>query len=185
VTTGFFYCPVSKTATNTKKSRFIKGEKTMAEVESFTLDHTAVKAPYVRLIAAEHGNQGDMISNFDVRLVQPNENAIPTAGLHTIEHLLAGLLRDHLASVIDCSPFGCRTGFHLITWGKPSTEDVAIALKESLAEIRDTIEWQDVQGTDKFSCGNYKDHSLFSAKKWSAEILDQGITSDLDVRHVV
>ncbi|KMK53860.1 S-ribosylhomocysteine lyase [Fructobacillus sp. EFB-N1] len=127
----------------------------MAEVESFTLDHTAVKAPYVRLIAAEHGNQGDMISNFDVRLVQPNENAIPTAGLHTIEHLLAGLLRDHLASVIDCSPFGCRTGFHLITWGKPSTEDVAIALKESLAEIRDTIEWQDVQGTDKFSCGNY------------------------------
>lgn len=49
---GIFYCPVSKTATNTQKSRFIKGEKTMAEVESFTLDHTAVKAPYVRLIAA-------------------------------------------------------------------------------------------------------------------------------------
>jgi hypothetical protein len=58
VTTGFFYCPVSKTATNTQKSRFIKGEKTMAEVESFTLDHTAVKAPYVRLIAAEQWQPG-------------------------------------------------------------------------------------------------------------------------------
>ena len=53
----------------------------MAKVESFTLDHTAVKAPYVRLITVEEGPKGDKISNFDLRLVQPNENAIPTAGL--------------------------------------------------------------------------------------------------------
>ncbi|MHA8137718.1 S-ribosylhomocysteine lyase, partial [Lactobacillaceae bacterium Scapto_B20] len=78
----------------------------MAEVESFALDHTKVKAPYVRLITEEKGTNGDVISNFDLRLVQPNENAIPTAGLHTIEHLLAGLLRDRLTGVIDCSPFG-------------------------------------------------------------------------------
>ena len=31
----------------------------MAEVESFTLDHTAVKAPYVRLINVEAGPKGD------------------------------------------------------------------------------------------------------------------------------
>ena len=68
----------------------------MAKVESFTLDHTKVKAPYVRLITVEEGAKGDKISNYDLRLVQPNENAIPTAGLHTIEHLLAGLLRDRL-----------------------------------------------------------------------------------------
>ena len=30
----------------------------MAEVESFTLDHTAVKAPYVRLLNVEPGRQG-------------------------------------------------------------------------------------------------------------------------------
>ena len=97
----------------------------MAKVESFTLDHTKVKAPYVRLITVEEGPKGDKIANYDLRLVQPNENAIPTAGLHTIEHLLAGLLRDRLDGVIDCSPFGCRTGFHLITWGEHSTTDVA------------------------------------------------------------
>lgn len=157
----------------------------MAEVESFALDHTKVKAPYVRLIAQEKGPSGDVISNFDLRLVQPNENAIPTAGLHTIEHLLAGLLRDRLDGVIDCSPFGCRTGFHLIVWGTPNTTEVAQALASSLAEIRDKIEWQDVQGTDKYSCGNFKDHSLTSAKEWSAEILDKGISSDPDVRKVV
>ena len=45
----------------------------MAKVESFTLDHTAVKAPYVRLITVETGAKGDKISNFDLRFVQPNE----------------------------------------------------------------------------------------------------------------
>ena len=69
----------------------------MAEVESFTLDHTAVKAPYVRLINVESGPKGDQISNFDVRFVQPNSGEIPTSGLHTIEHLLASLRHRLLA----------------------------------------------------------------------------------------
>ncbi|GAA2955998.1 S-ribosylhomocysteine lyase [Lactobacillus kefiranofaciens subsp. kefirgranum] len=157
----------------------------MAKVESFILDHTKVKAPYVRLITEETGKKGDVISNYDLRLVQPNTNAIPTAGLHTIEHLLAGLLRDRLDGVIDCSPFGCRTGFHLITWGEHSTTEVAKALKGSLDAIANDIEWKDVQGTDKYSCGNYRDHSLFSAKEWSKEILSQGISDQPFERHVI
>ena len=157
----------------------------MAKVESFTLYHTAVKAPYVRLITVEEGPKGDKISNYDLRLVQPNENAIPTAGLHTIEHLLAGLLRDRLTGVIDCSPFGCRTGFHLITWGEHSTTEVAKALKSSLEEIAYQIKWEDVQGTTEKSCGNYRDHSLFSAKEWSKKILAEGISDQPFERHVV
>ncbi|MEJ6399898.1 S-ribosylhomocysteine lyase [Nicoliella lavandulae] len=157
----------------------------MAKVESFTLDHTKVKAPYVRLITEEHGEHGDTISNFDLRLVQPNEEAIPTAGLHTIEHLLAGLLRDRLSGVIDCSPFGCRTGFHLITWGSHSTEEVAKALKSSLEEIANNVEWKDVQGTTKETCGNWRDHSLFSAKAWANTILDQKISTDPYVRKTI
>lgn len=126
-----------------------------------------------------------LITTYDLRLVQPNTNAIPTAGLHTIEHLLAGLLRDRLDGVIDCSPFGCRTGFHLITWGEHSTTEVAKALKGSLDAIANDIEWKDVQGTDKYSCGNYRDHSLFSAKEWSKEILSQGIYDQPFERHVI
>ena len=98
-------------------------------VESFQLDHTKVKAPYVRYIDTQTGPNGDVISNYDLRLVQPNENAIPTGGLHTIEHTIAVLLRERIPGYIDCSPFGCRTGFHLLTWGEHSTEDVARALK--------------------------------------------------------
>lgn len=157
----------------------------MAEVESFTLDHTAVKAPYVRLINVESGPKGDQISNFDVRLLQPNAGEIPTSGLHTIEHLLASLLRDRIDGVIDCSPFGCRTGFHLLTWGTHPTEEVAKALKESLEFIAYKATWDDVPATTEKSCGNYRDHSLFTAKEWAKQILEEGISSDPFERKVV
>ena len=154
-------------------------------VESFQLDHTKVKAPYVRYIDTETGPNGDVISNYDLRLVQPNENAIPTAGLHTIEHTIAVLLRERIPGSIDCSPFGCRTGFHLLTWGTHSTEDVARALKESLEFIAYKATWDDVPATTIESCGNYRDHSLFTAKEWCKDILAKGISSDPFERKVV
>ena len=97
-------------------------------VESFELDHTIVKAPYVRLIGEETGPKGDIISNYDIRLVQPNEDSIPTAGLHTIEHLLAKLIRTRIDGMIDCSPFGCRTGFHMIMWGRHTSAEIAAVI---------------------------------------------------------
>ena len=143
-------------------------------VESFELDHTIVKAPYVRLIGEETGPKGDIISNYDIRLVQPNEDSIPTAGLHTIEHLLAKLIRTRIDGMIDCSPFGCRTGFHMIMWGRHTSAEIAAVIKDSLKEIAETTTWEDVPGTTIESCGNYKDHSLFSAKEWAKLILEQG-----------
>lgn len=140
-------------------------------VESFQLDHTKVKAPYVRYIDTETGPHGDVISNYDLRLTQPNEQAIPTGGLHTIEHTIAVLLRERIPGYIDCSPFGCRTGFHLLTWGTHSTEDVAKALKESLEFIAYKATWDDVPATTEKSCGNYRDHSLFTAKEWASRSL--------------
>lgn len=154
-------------------------------VESFELDHTIVKAPYVRLISEEYGPKGDIITNFDIRLVQPNHNSIETAGLHTIEHLLAKLIRQRIDGMIDCSPFGCRTGFHLIMWGQPTANDIALVIKSSLEEIAQGITWEDVPGTTIESCGNYKDHSLFAAKEWAKLILAQGISDDAFERHLV
>ena len=133
----------------------------MAEVESFTLDHTAVKAPYVRLINVEAGPKGDQISNFDVRFLQPNSGEIPTSGLHTSEHLLAS-----------------RTGFHLIMWGTPTVKEVTAAIASSLHAIAEEVTWEDVPGTDVYSCGNYRDHSLFSAREWARMILEQGLSVD-------
>ena len=154
----------------------------MADVESFTLDHTAVLAPYVRLIGTETGPRGDVISNFDLRLVQPNEGEIPTAGLHTIEHLLASLVRDRIGGLIDISPFGCRTGFHVIMWGEPDVAALVDAVTSSLRAIAEDVQWDDVPGTDAYSCGNYRDHSLHSAREWAKVVLDQGISRDAFAR---
>ena len=59
----------------------------MAEVESFTLDHNKVIAPYVRLISNEYGKKGDVISNFDIRFLQPNKQEMPTGVIHTFEQI--------------------------------------------------------------------------------------------------
>ena len=157
----------------------------MAEVESFTLDHTKVKAPYVRLIAEEVGTKGDVIANYDLRFLQPNEKEMPTAAVHTLEHLLADLLRDRLDGIIDISPFGCRTGFHLITWEVPSATEVAQALTEVLTIIANESQWEDVQGVDIEICGNYRDHSLFGAKEYAKIVIEEGISDDAFQRHVV
>ena len=117
--------------------------------------------------------------------MQPKENAIPTGGLHTIEHTIAELLHVRIEGYIDCSPFGCRTGFHLLTWGEHSTEEVARALKEALEFIAYEATWDDVPATTIESCGNYRDHSLFTAKEWCKDILAKGISSDAFERRLV
>ncbi|WP_066038859.1 S-ribosylhomocysteine lyase [Herbiconiux solani] len=150
----------------------------MAEIESFTLDHTAVLAPYVRRIGVEHGPGGGTITNFDVRLTQPNVQEIPTAGIHTLEHMLAGLLRDRIDGVIDISPFGCRTGFHLLMWGEPEIPDVAAALTSALRFIADEATEADIPGVSALECGNFRDHSLHTAREWAKVVLDAGISLD-------
>lgn len=147
------------------------------EIESFTLDHDAVRAPYVRLIDTSFGKKGDVISNYDIRLTQPNEEFIDTASMHTLEHLLAKYLRPQIEGYIDCSPYGCRTGFHLLFWGEMEPEKVALALKKALGQILDTP-LEQVPGLKRKECGNYKDHSLEGAKAWAKRILAQGISPD-------
>src|SRR5690606_2751504 len=109
-------------------------------LESFELDHTKVRAPYVRVAGRYTGERGDVITKYDLRLVQPNRAEVPTAALHTIEHLIAGYFRDALAQrdpseVVDLSPMGCRTGFYLTVLGEPSAEDVLRAAETALEAV--------------------------------------------------
>ncbi|MDR3190567.1 MAG: S-ribosylhomocysteine lyase [Lactobacillaceae bacterium] len=157
----------------------------MAEVESFTLDHTKVKAPYVRLIEEQAGQNGGTIANYDLRFLQPNQQEMPTGAIHTLEHLLAANLRDRLDGLIDISPFGCRTGFHLISWYTYTPAEVAVALRDTLALIVDDLEWADVPATTAVECGNYRDHSLWGAKEWAKQVLEQGISVNAFEREIV
>lgn len=146
----------------------------MAKVESFQLDHTIVKAPYVRAAGVEHDEKGSTVQKYDLRFLQPNEDAIPTAAVHTLEHLLATYLRDEIKGIIDISPMGCRTGFYLILWNEHEPE-IAVALEKTLKRILETTE---VPAVTPLECGNYKDHSLFSAQEYVKIVLEAGISRD-------
>lgn len=160
-------------------------EGLMAQVESFTLDHNKVIAPYVRKITVESGEKGDKITNFDVRFLQPNVQEMPTSVMHTFEHLLADLMRDKIDGIIDISPFGCRTGFHLIAWGDRDVTQVALALKETLEHIVNVTKFSDIQGVSAKECGNYKDHSLFGAKEYAKLVLEKGISTNPFERNII
>ena len=148
----------------------------MVKVESFSLDHTKVKAPFVRKCGTQKGEMGDTITKFDLRFSQPNEEEMPTGAVHTLENLLAGYMREKMDNIIDISPMGCRTGFYLIAWGEVEVDTVIEALNYSLNKV---IETEEVPATNAVQCGNYRDHSLFSAKEYAKHVLNQGISNEV------
>ena len=139
-------------------------------VESFTMDHTKVKAPFVRKCGIVTTPKGDIITKFDLRFIQPNVSAIPTASIHALEHLLAGYIREELNDVVDISPMGCRTGFYLILVGEVTEKKVAKALINALNKI---IKSDEVPAANAVQCGNYRDLSLFGAKEYAKEVLEK------------
>jgi len=89
----------------------------MPLLDSFTVDHTKMTAPAVRVAKYMSSPSGDDITVFDLRFCKPNEAILSETGIHTLEHLFAGFMREHLNSkkveIIDISPMGCRTGFYM------------------------------------------------------------------------
>ena len=101
----------------------------MPLLDSFRVDHTRMQAPAVRVAKTMETPKGDTITVFDLRFCIPNAEILSEKGIHTLEHLFAGFMRDHLNSdsieIIDLSPMGCRTGFYMSLIGTPSEEAVA------------------------------------------------------------
>ncbi len=139
-------------------------------VESFTMDHTKVEAPFVRKCGTITTPKGDIITKFDLRFTQPNLQIMPTGAVHALEHLLAGYIREELNDVVDISPMGCRTGFYLILVGKITEEKVAEALISALDKV---IKASEVPAANAVQCGNYRDLSLFGAREYAEEILEK------------
>lgn len=141
--------------------------KESRNVESFSLDHTKVHAPYVRLAGKKAGPKGDVVTKFDVRFAQPNAEFLPTGAIHTLEHLMAEYIRDELSGVIDLSPMGCRTGFYLTVFGEPTEEEIAKKVRAVLVKVAAWPDAEAVPGVDPVMCGNWKDHDLAGAKAWA------------------
>ena len=153
----------------------------MPLLDSFTVDHTIMPAPAVRKAKGMKTPSGDNITVFDLRFVKPNEDILSSEGIHTLEHLFAGFMRNHLNSsdteIIDLSPMGCRTGFYMSLLGSPSEERVADAWEASMKDVLNVKEQKDIPELNLYQCGTYKMHSLDDAK----EIAQAVLRKDIDI----
>ncbi|WP_029149501.1 S-ribosylhomocysteine lyase [Microbacterium indicum] len=139
-------------------------------VESFNLDHTKVKAPYLRLADRKQLPAGDVIVKYDVRFAQPNVSHLEMPVVHSIEHLFAEKSRNHSSQVIDFSPMGCQTGFYLILQGEHSVDDVADLVEATLSDVLTATE---VPAANETQCGWGANHTLEGAQEAARAFLAQ------------
>jgi S-ribosylhomocysteine lyase len=151
----------------------------MPLLDSFRVDHTKMPAPAVRVAKNMRTPSGDDITVFDLRFCQPNKDILSERGIHTLEHLFAGFMRDHLNSkkveIIDLSPMGCRTGFYMSLLGTPKEKKVAKAWKKSMKDVLNVAKQEDIPELNIYQCGTCKMHSLDEAKEIAQKVLDAGI----------
>jgi len=159
----------------------------MPLLDSFRVDHTIMPAPAVRVAKTMKSPSGDVITVFDLRFCVPNKTMLSEKGIHTLEHLFAGFIRNHLNSdtveIIDVSPMGCRTGFYMSLLGSPSEQTVGVAWRAAMQDVINVEKQDDIPELNIFQCGTCEMHSLSEAKEIAQNILDSkiGVMSNEDL----
>lgn len=152
----------------------------MPLLDSFTVDHTRMHAPAVRVAKHMSTPKGDTITVFDLRFCAPNKDILSERGIHTLEHLFAGFMRDHLngdsVEIIDISPMGCRTGFYMSLIGEPSEQKVADAWLAAMQDVLGVTNQNDIPELNEYQCGTYEMHSLEQAKDIAKQIIAAGVS---------
>lgn len=151
----------------------------MPLLDSFKVDHTKMPAPAVRLAKTMKTPKGDEICVFDLRFCVPNKDLMSEKGTHTLEHLFAGFMRDHLNSnaveIIDISPMGCRTGFYMSLIGTPDEKSVARAWEAAMRDVLSVQDESKIPELNIYQCGTCKMHSLDEAKQIAQKVLNANI----------
>ncbi|WP_281778483.1 S-ribosylhomocysteine lyase [Helicobacter suis] len=137
-------------------------------VESFNLDHTKVKAPYVRVADRKIGEHGDIIVKYDVRFKQPNKEHMDMPSLHSLEHLVAELIRNYANYIVDWSPMGCQTGFYLTVLNHENYEGILEILEQTM---QDVLKAKEVPASNEKQCGWAANHTLEGAQNLAREFL--------------
>ncbi|MFC0675461.1 S-ribosylhomocysteine lyase [Brachybacterium hainanense] len=139
-------------------------------VESFNLDHRAVRAPYIRIADRKVLPAGDVLTKFDIRFTQPNVAHLDSDAVHSLEHLMAEHMREHTSDVIDVSPMGCRTGFYALLSGEHTAADFAPVLE---ATLQDLLAATEVPAANEVQCGWGAHHTLEGAQAAARAFLDR------------
>lgn len=131
----------------------------LKRIKSFEVDHTKLKiGMYTSRV------DGDIVT-YDLRMALPNSGQyLDTAGMHTVEHLMATYLRSSAFAdnIIYFGPMGCRTGFYFLQRGMSDRDAIAL--------VRDGADFVlgftgEIPGCSEMECGNYREHDLTAAKE--------------------
>ncbi len=136
----------------------------MEKIPSFQKNHDALTPG---LYAQTDANG---VTTFDLRFKKPNAgDYITPRALHTVEHLMATVLRNSRAkeNIVYFGPMGCRTGFYLLTL-RMSRDEVLSLLR---ACIPAALALDEIPGSRREECGNYLEHDLAGAKEELAAYL--------------
>ncbi len=151
----------------------------MPLLDSFKVDHTRMQAPAVRVAKTMQTPGKDTITVFDLRFCRPNQEILSEKGIHTLEHLFAGFMRDHLngdgVEIIDISPMGCRTGFYMSLIGAPSEARVAASWTAAMQDVLGVVSQNDIPELNEYQCGTFVMHSLADAKAIAETVLQRGV----------
>ncbi|MEX4603697.1 S-ribosylhomocysteine lyase [Haemophilus influenzae] len=151
----------------------------MPLLDSFKVDHTKMNAPAVRIAKTMSTPKGDNITVFDLRFCIPNKEILSPKGIHTLEHLFAGFMRDHLngdsIEIIDISPMGCRTGFYMSLIGTPNEQEVSEAWLASMQDVLGVQDQAAIPELNIYQCGSYTEHSLEDAHEIAKNVIAHGI----------
>ena len=92
----------------------------MEKIDSFKIDHRRLK-PGLYVSRVDYvGIEDEPVTTFDLRVCVPNREYMQPGVAHTLEHIIATLLRNDVPfcnDVIYFGPMGCLTGFYLIVNG--------------------------------------------------------------------
>lgn len=136
----------------------------MDRISSFGINHlTLNEGIYISRIDED-------IITYDLRFCKPYSKYLLTnEQMHTIEHLMATILRNDLnfsKNIVYFGPMGCQTGFYLLinmSIGEMTHSD---AIKMIMNSLKKAIDWEDkIPGNTEIECGNCYSLNLESAKE--------------------
>jgi S-ribosylhomocysteine lyase len=141
------------------------------QLESFSLDHTKLTAPYIRHAKTIPVPNSDyQINVYDLRLKTPNTELLTPKTTHSLEHLLATAIRGVLeekkpmCKVLDLSPMGCRTGFYISVLAPRDTLSLSEMAETATEIIPAALEITELPGATIETCGAYLEHDFKQAR---------------------
>lgn len=147
----------------------------MKKIESFDLDITKAKTPFIRKSCVYEGANGDRISKFDIRFLQPNEE-FDLESMNALEHHLNYSIREELDGVIEISPMNSRTGFYLSAWGDKDSIEIKAAVE---AVLRNLLTLDSIPEGNKLECNACANNTFLGVKECAENAISKGFSLNI------